>query len=374
MSYKLIPAEPKERELFYRLDGEAAESHGAIGYMRADFGRSGGEFENTWFDAQTPRMLNTVEFKSEFQEVIDALRNDEESPPFASRGSLQKFCFENKGLNLSDSADGFKIQTLKFTYAVYCSPFRGDYDIRVYAYDNRYLLKSEPVEQKLNAVTVTREQVLRDALEMAQHNFRVYTDWNGTPKPGHKDDAKREGDTVNMLKTWLEEFPATKWDATRKFVGTINGWGGGGKTTDGKTYHGHVEFEVDTGAQYLYGDRRIFKIGHFVGREWFGSENDPCGRYDREKDDRYGYDRTVVIEVDNMSGIVAMDWLVDKNERNEPLEADIAEGEELEYNATQPEAQNKNGGLSSAIDRARRQRRRATQAGRFSRRKKKTHK
>jgi hypothetical protein len=138
MVYQLLPAEESESGLFYRLDGEAAERHGAIGYMRADFGRSGGEFFNSWFDNQ--RHLKTQDFKQEFEGVIDSLRNEGAEPPFASRGSLQKFCFAHNGLNLSDAVDGFKIQTLNFTYAIYCSPFRGDYDIRVYAYDNRYLL------------------------------------------------------------------------------------------------------------------------------------------------------------------------------------------------------------------------------------------
>jgi hypothetical protein len=138
MKYNLIPCEAGESKLFYRLDGEAAERHGAIGYMRSDFGRGGGEFWNTWFDIQ--KKLKTPDFKNELSAVIDSLRNDGQEPPFASRGSLQKFCFVQKGLRLSDAADGFKIQTLGYTYAVYCSPFRGDYDIRVYAYDNRYLL------------------------------------------------------------------------------------------------------------------------------------------------------------------------------------------------------------------------------------------
>jgi hypothetical protein len=138
MAYNLMPAEQGENKLFYRLDGETAERHGAIGYMRVDFGHSGKLFFNSWLDSQ--RHLKTQDFKHEFDGVINSLRNDGQEPPFASRGNLQKFCFANKGLNLSDAVDGFKLQTLNYTYAVYCSPFRGDYDTRVYAYDNRYLL------------------------------------------------------------------------------------------------------------------------------------------------------------------------------------------------------------------------------------------
>jgi hypothetical protein len=120
MTYELLKTEMEESYLLYRLGGEAAERHGAIGYMYADFGRDGREFRNTWFDAQ--RHLKTPDFKNEFREIIDSLRNDGQKPPFTSRSSLQKFLFAQKGLPLQNNADGFKIQTLNFTYADYCSP------------------------------------------------------------------------------------------------------------------------------------------------------------------------------------------------------------------------------------------------------------
>jgi hypothetical protein len=44
MAYEMIPAMEPERDLFFRLDGETAERHGAIGYMRTDFGKSGQDF------------------------------------------------------------------------------------------------------------------------------------------------------------------------------------------------------------------------------------------------------------------------------------------------------------------------------------------
>jgi hypothetical protein len=41
--YNLSPTQDKS-ELFFRFDGEAAERHGAIGYLRADFGSDGYSF------------------------------------------------------------------------------------------------------------------------------------------------------------------------------------------------------------------------------------------------------------------------------------------------------------------------------------------
>jgi hypothetical protein len=44
MPYTLLPAKAEETALFFRSEGETAERRGAIGYMRADFGRSGRQF------------------------------------------------------------------------------------------------------------------------------------------------------------------------------------------------------------------------------------------------------------------------------------------------------------------------------------------
>ena len=62
MEYNFQPFAASEDKLFYRLDGEAAERHGAIGCLRADFGRNGQDFYSTWVDNQ--KHLKTPSFKS----------------------------------------------------------------------------------------------------------------------------------------------------------------------------------------------------------------------------------------------------------------------------------------------------------------------
>jgi len=138
MSYDLLPAEQKEGRLFFRLDSESEKRHGAIGYLRADFGRSGREFWTTWFDIQ--KDLKTYDFKNELDGVINSLRDDGQKPPFASRANLQTFCATNPAYPLTDHDVGFKIQTLNFTYTFRCTPRVGDYDVYSYAFDNCYLL------------------------------------------------------------------------------------------------------------------------------------------------------------------------------------------------------------------------------------------
>jgi hypothetical protein len=55
MAYELRPAERSEGWLFYNTDSEGEQRHGAIGMMRADFGRSGKEFWTTFVTARKKR-------------------------------------------------------------------------------------------------------------------------------------------------------------------------------------------------------------------------------------------------------------------------------------------------------------------------------
>ena len=141
MPYNLLPARDDD-SLFFRLDKEAAERYGAIGYMRADFGGTGREFWSTWFDGQ--QQLNTYSFKKEFEDVINSLRDDGVKPPFASRENLTLFCSANPGKELTLRGNGYMVRTLDYSYYFRCLPRPGDYDIYCFAYDNRWLLSALP--------------------------------------------------------------------------------------------------------------------------------------------------------------------------------------------------------------------------------------
>jgi hypothetical protein len=135
--HKLLPS-TDDGLLFFGLDGEAAERHGQIGCLRADFGRSGNEFFTTWFDRQA--FLKTDGFKKEFDEVMTALRGGGENPPFASRENLAAFCAATPGLDLTTRGSGYTVRTEAFSHYFRCFPRPQDYDIYCFAYDNRYLL------------------------------------------------------------------------------------------------------------------------------------------------------------------------------------------------------------------------------------------
>lgn len=159
--YELIPMQKGQSNLhlFFRLEGEAAERHGAIGCMRADFGRGGNEFYTTWFDNQTH--LKTPAFKTEFDNVINSLCGDGEKPPFASRRNLESFC----RAAFDTSGGGAMIRTQDYSYYFRCKPAVGDYDIYCFAFDNRYLLpelagKHELPEKCFSVLPSTGERIL----------------------------------------------------------------------------------------------------------------------------------------------------------------------------------------------------------------------
>jgi hypothetical protein len=132
MAYELLVAEKDEIRFCFRLDGDAAKRCGAIGYLRADFGRGGKEFYTTWFDNQAH--LKCPDFKHQFDELINSLRDDGQKPPFASRSNHLDFCAAHPPMTC------FKVATLDYSYYFRLNPQQGTYDIYCFAYDNRYLL------------------------------------------------------------------------------------------------------------------------------------------------------------------------------------------------------------------------------------------
>ncbi len=137
MKYQQTACTENEKKLFYRLEGEAAERHGAIGHLRADFGRGGDEFYSTWFDNQ--KHLKTPDFRVEFDSIINFLRSKAEQPIFSSRHEMRKFTLAHSGWQIKDGVVGLKTQTADHTYLIRCRPSASDYDIYCFAFNNSYL-------------------------------------------------------------------------------------------------------------------------------------------------------------------------------------------------------------------------------------------
>ena len=136
--HRLLPVRDEEISLCFRMEGDAGERHGSIGCLRVDFGTDGCGFWTTWFDYQ--KHLKTPAFKSEFDEIIDSLRDGGQKPPFANRVNFDSFCFATPGVKAPERGVGYIVRTEDYSYYFRCKPGSGDYNIYCFTYDNRYLL------------------------------------------------------------------------------------------------------------------------------------------------------------------------------------------------------------------------------------------
>lgn len=156
-----------------------------------------------------------------------------------------------------------------------------------------------------------RQTILRNRLDMASHNLHCYSAnlLMTEPKEGFEAEHEEAAAEVEMLKTWLKEFHRTNSESVIEFIGHINVISYG-RTYDGKPKADTIEFEVDTGASYLYGDRRILRVGQ-EAQDWFVGGEHGCGRYDTEKDHRDS--RLIKITVDIINCIRSIEWAEDED-------------------------------------------------------------
>ena len=76
MDYRVLTE--AERKYTFSQSQQLSMQTGLIGYLRADFGSTGNEFWTTWNDFR--KDLKTDEFKAEFDEVINGLRDEISCP------------------------------------------------------------------------------------------------------------------------------------------------------------------------------------------------------------------------------------------------------------------------------------------------------
>jgi len=137
MPYELRNTKSDE-SLFFRMSEAEAEAHGAIGYLRADFGKSGNEFHTTWFDFQT--RLKAHKLTVEFDDIINSLREDSKCSPLGNRNNLIAYCETTPCKDLGERGYGYIVRTPDYSYYFRCRPTPHDYDVYCFVYDNRYHL------------------------------------------------------------------------------------------------------------------------------------------------------------------------------------------------------------------------------------------
>ena len=132
---QLRPASIEEAGLFYsQVEEERDLQAGTVGHVRMDFGHDGREFWHTWWPHNEDR-FNTPEFKTELQEIVDALRGE---GPLKNLSSMSSYCYKNGGIITADGRNyGYIAETEHYCYCLRCNPTLGDYQGYLYCYDKR---------------------------------------------------------------------------------------------------------------------------------------------------------------------------------------------------------------------------------------------
>lgn len=139
MDLQIRPMTSEERKYSYTQSQQLMTQCGGIGYLHGDFGRNGTEFYSTWFDHN--KSLKTEEFKSEFDDVINALRSDDYGL-LKDRSSMDRYGYEHKESSFEGNyckEYGFRADTEKYAYLIRCNPNAGDYNFYVFPYESKWL-------------------------------------------------------------------------------------------------------------------------------------------------------------------------------------------------------------------------------------------
>ena len=153
MDYTIRLMKPEEYNFAYTQKQEIMDDSACIGHLRVDLDSNGQGFYTTWDDHRPE--LNSPEFKQEFDDVINALREQEISGCFLKdRDSLKKFCSQFPEAKMTEDGRefGFRLDTDEYSYMMRLNPNRGEYAAYIYAYERElldfYLIPTKEPEPK----------------------------------------------------------------------------------------------------------------------------------------------------------------------------------------------------------------------------------
>lgn len=134
------PITKQETNYLFAQSSQLQHTTCLIGYLRGDFGRNGDEWWRTFFDLQPSRI--TESFKNDFDEVVNALREDARfGCLLKNRSAMRKYCsrFPESKIEGEDDKYGFRVDTEMYSYLIKAIPVRGDYNFYVYCHEKRWL-------------------------------------------------------------------------------------------------------------------------------------------------------------------------------------------------------------------------------------------
>ena len=126
-----------EDKYTFQQSSQLCAQTGLIGYLRADMDTDGNGFFSSWNDWR--KDLKTQEFKDEFDEVINSLR--EEGDILHNRSALAKYCYSNPQSKMQTEEEyyGVRVDTEKYAYLLRLNPNKEEYNLYCYCYRRDWL-------------------------------------------------------------------------------------------------------------------------------------------------------------------------------------------------------------------------------------------
>ncbi len=133
---KRAMTEEEDKYTFYQSSQISGQT-GLIGHLRADMDTDGNGFFSTWFDWR--KDLKTQEFKDEFDEIINSLR--EEGDILQNSTALSRYCHSSPQtrMDTEDEYYGVRVDTEKYAYLLRLNPNKGEYNLYCYCYRRDWL-------------------------------------------------------------------------------------------------------------------------------------------------------------------------------------------------------------------------------------------
>ena len=169
MDYRVLTE--AERKYTFSQSQQLSMQTGLIGYLRADFGSNGNEFWTTWNDFR--KDLKTDEFKAEFDDVINGLRDGD---VLSGRNDMSSYCYSTPDSSFNDDRNhyGIRLDTEKYSYLMRFNPNRGEYNLYCYCYQkewlNNHLKNAERGIEKRDIVRIVRNQHQRAQKQKQQRH------------------------------------------------------------------------------------------------------------------------------------------------------------------------------------------------------------
>ncbi len=129
-----------EQMYCYSQSQQISMQTGFIGYLRADMDSNGQGFFSSFNTFRAD--LKTEDFKTEFDDVINALRSDERyGGILKNRTTLSSYCWKHPeaGIGTDSRHYGIRADTDHYSYMRRLTPYKGEYNLYCYCYIRQWL-------------------------------------------------------------------------------------------------------------------------------------------------------------------------------------------------------------------------------------------